>query len=77
MRSSNAPWVDLPALGNDEPRRALFDRLLTRARRRSITRTQRFARRSILRLAYVWLSLSVVLMMAKVGWEATLRTMKR
>jgi hypothetical protein len=31
----------------------------------------------MLRLAYLWLSLSVVMMMAKLGWEAALRTMRR
>jgi hypothetical protein len=77
MHSQQAPWVDLPALRSDPPRRALIDRILTRARRRSVTRSQRFVRRSMLRLAYLWLSLSVVLMMAKLGWDAALRTMRR
>jgi hypothetical protein len=77
MQSQQAPWVDLPTLRSDPPRRALIDHILTRARRRSVTRSQRFVRRSMLRLAYVWLSLAVVLMMAKLGWDATLKMMRR
>lgn len=77
MQSQQAPWVDLPTLRSDPPRRALIDHILTRARRRSVTRSQRFVRRSMLRLAYVWLSFAVVLMMAKLGWDATLKMMRR
>jgi len=77
MRQPQAPWVELPTLHHDPPRIHAVDRLITRARRRATTRTQRFARHSLLRLAYVWLSVSVALMMGKLLWSNMLRVAKR
>lgn len=77
MRQPQAPWVEIPTLRHDPPRIHPIDRLITRARRRATTRVQRFARRSVLRLAYLWLSVSVALMMGKLLWSNMLRVARR